>query len=85
MSRSRHVLRRRCIDRLRPGDPGHDGGEVRAAQPTIRRYRADGTARLRGRFDHLARGKHHRRYGGSHRTHPSTEYQRTDNKEGQQR
>ena len=85
MSRSRDVLRRRCIDRLRPGDPGHDGGEVRAAQPTIRRCRSSGTARLRGRFDHLARGKHHRRYGGSNRIHPSTEYQRTDNKEEQQR
>ena len=82
MSRSRHVLPRRPIDSLRPGHPGHDGGEVRAAQPTIRRNRADGATRLGGRFDHLARGKHHRRYGGGHRTHPSTEYQRTDNKEG---
>ena len=85
MTRSRDVLRRRCIDRLRPGDPGHDGGEVRAAQPTIRRNRADGTARLRGRLDHLARRKHQRRCGGSRRSHPSTEYQRIDNKEEQPR
>ena len=85
MSRSRNVLRRRCIDGLRPGDSGHDGGEVRAAQPTIRRCRAGGTARLRRRSDHLARGKHRRRYGGSPGIHPSTEYQRTDNKEEHQR
>ena len=84
MIRSRHVVRRRCIDRLRPGDPGHDGGEVRAAQPTIRRCRAGGTARLRGRLDHLARGKHDCRCG-IRSIHPSTEYQRTDNKEEQQR